>query len=88
MKSLCFLQVKESGQQKCSQPLETGGGGPAKLILWDISVSENEATQAMAMLNQAGLPRKRSQNLLSIFSNVGLVPSERQDKISLRGRTC
>lgn len=61
----------------------TGGspGGGTKIVLWDISVNEKDATEAMALLNQAGLPRKRSQNLLSIFSNVGLVPSERQDKI-------
>lgn len=79
---LVFLASKGISANKVqSLAGTTGGGGPAKITLWDISVSEKDATEAMALLNQAGLPRKRSQNLLSIFSNVGLVPSERQDKI-------
>lgn len=60
---------------------EGAGGGGQKMTLWDISVRGDEATEAMFILNQNGLPRRRSQNLLTIFSNVGLVPSEMQDKI-------
>lgn len=79
---LVFLASKNISANKIPSGGGGGGGGAAsKLVLWDISVSEKDATEAMALLNQAGLPRKRSQNLLSIFSNVGLVPSERQDKI-------
>lgn len=58
-----------------------GGGGGSKIPMFDISVTEDEATEAMHLLNQAGLPRRRGQNLLGIFANVGLVPSELQDKI-------
>lgn len=57
-----------------------GGGGP-KIPMFDISVREDQATEAMSMLNQSGLPRRRGQNLLGLFANVGLVPSEMQDKI-------
>lgn len=78
---LVFLASKGISANKVQSTIGTGGGGGNKIVLWDISVSEKDATEAMALLNQAGLPRKRSQNLLSIFSNVGLVPSERQDKI-------
>ena len=59
---------------------ESGGGG-AKIAMFDISVSEDQATEAMSLLNQAGLPRRRGQNLLGLFANVGLVPSEMQEKI-------
>lgn len=58
-----------------------GGGGGQKAVLWDISVSANQATNALSILNQHGLPRRRGQSLLGIFSEVGLVPSEMQEKI-------
>ena len=60
---------------------EGAGGGGSKLTLWDISVPEEQTTEAMSILNQSGLPRRRGQNLLGIFSNSGLVPSEMQEKI-------
>jgi type III secretion protein J len=60
---------------------EGGGTGAAKATMWDISVGEDKATEAMSLLNQSGLPRRRGQNLLGLFQNVGLVPSEMQDKI-------
>lgn len=60
---------------------EGGGGGGQKIPFFDISVREDQATEAMSMLNQSGLPRRRGQNLLGLFANVGLVPSEMQDKI-------
>jgi type III secretion protein J len=49
--------------------------------MWNISVESSQAHEAMALLNQVGLPRRRGQNLLGIFSNVGLVPSGMQEKI-------
>lgn len=60
---------------------DTGGGGQVKIAMFDISVQEDQATEAMSLLNQSGLPRRRGQNLLGLFANVGLVPSEMQDKI-------
>lgn len=59
-----------------------GGGGAADTtVLWDIQVSPDKATEAMALLNAAGLPRRAGQNLLNIFSKGGLVPSELEEKI-------
>jgi type III secretion protein J len=60
---------------------DTGGGGGNKITLWDISVSEDQSREAMSLLNQNGLPRRRGQNLLGIFSNSGLVPSEMEQQI-------
>lgn len=59
---------------------EAGGTGQGPQ-LFDITVTEKEATQTMAILNQAGLPRRRGQNLLGIFQNTGLVPTEMTEKI-------
>lgn len=75
-----FLTQRGIDATKVASPTSGGGGskGPA---LFDISVPAEQATEAMSVLNQAGLPRKPSQNLLNIFSNVGLVPSEIEQKI-------
>lgn len=79
---LVFLQNKNVDAIKVQNTAATGaGGGASKIVLWDISVASNQALDAMAYLNQAGLPRRRSQNLLNIFTGAGLVPSEMEQKI-------
>lgn len=77
---LVFLSTKGIDAVKVKNA-EGGGAGGQKIVLWDISVNAEQANEAMSLLNQAGLPRRRGQNLLSIFSNVGLVPSEMQERI-------
>lgn len=77
---LVFLSSKGIDATKVQSPT-AGGGGGAKVVLWDISVANNQALEAMGYLNQAGLPRRRSQNLLNIFTGSGLVPSEMEQKI-------
>lgn len=76
---LVYLSSKGINASKVQAPTETGGGG--KGLLWNISVDSNQSNEAMALLNQVGLPRRRGQNLLGIFANVGLVPSGMQEKI-------
>jgi type III secretion protein J len=76
---LVFLSNKGIDAKKVQAAAETGGA--VKTTLWNISVEDSQANEAMALLNQVGLPRRRSQSLLSIFSNVGLVPTGMQDKI-------
>ena len=58
----------------------TGGGGSA-LTKWDIVVDDTRGTEAIAILNLYGLPRRPAQNLLNIFSKGGLVPSEMEERI-------
>lgn len=77
---LVFLSTKGINATKVQAAGAEGGGG-AKIVLWNISVEDSQATEAMAILNQAGLPRRRGQNLLGIFSNVGLVPSAMYEKV-------
>jgi type III secretion protein J len=60
---------------------EVSGAGAVKLQLFDITVNQEVGTEAMSLLNQAGLPRRRGSNLLEIFGNVGLVPSDLEQKI-------
>ncbi len=75
---LVYLSSKGINASKVQAPAETGG---SKGLLWNISVDSNQSNEAMALLNQVGLPRRRGQNLLGIFANVGLVPSGMQEKI-------
>ncbi len=60
---------------------EAGAGGGSKVVLWDIAVDSQDATRAMAILSANGLPRRRGQNLIELFSSGGLVPSDMQEKI-------
>lgn len=78
---LVFLAGKGIDATKVQAQAEGGGGGGGKGVLWNISVPSNQGNEAMALLNQVGLPRRRGQNLLGIFSNVGLVPSGMEQKI-------
>ena len=59
----------------------TAVGGAATSTTWDITVPAKEITDALAVLNQAGLPRVKGTNLLDLFGQQGLVPSEMQNKI-------
>ena len=63
------------------QATSEGAGGGNRAVLWNISVETTQANEAMALLNQVGLPRRRGQNLLTIFGNVGLVPSGMEQKV-------
>lgn len=77
---LVFLAANHINATK-EQAVSDATGGAGKAVLWNISLDSNQATDAMALLNQAGLPRRRSQNLLNIFSNSSLVPSGMQEKV-------
>lgn len=75
-----FLDTKGIEATKV-QAQETSGGGGSKIVYWDISVDAVQATEAMALLNASGFPRRPGQNLLSIFSKGALVPSELEEQI-------
>jgi type III secretion protein J len=76
---LVFLASKNIDAIKVPK-VETGGGG-AKVARFDIQVESTQATEAMAYLNAAGLPRRVGQSLLELFHAGGLVPSAMQDRI-------
>lgn len=78
---LVFLSTR--GIDATKTRAATAGGG-SKEVLWNIAVSETKATEAMYLLNLQGLPRRRAQNLLDIFSSSDLVPSDLKEKIKYR----
>ncbi len=56
-------------------------GGAQGAPKWNISVEEKKATDAMAILNQNGLPRLKGVNLLDLFGKTGMMSSEKEDNI-------
>lgn len=76
---MVFLASKGIEAYKTKAVSEAPGGGG--MVLWDVAVDSDRATEAMALLNANGLPRRRGQKLLEIFTSGGLVPSEMQEKI-------
>lgn len=61
--------------------VESSAGGATKEQLWNIRVPASQLTEALAALNQAGLPRKQGTSLLDLFGTQGLVPSDMQDRV-------
>ncbi|MEZ5315293.1 MAG: type III secretion inner membrane ring lipoprotein SctJ [Chlamydiales bacterium] len=59
----------------------TLGAGQTGVITYNVSVSSSQITEALAILNSAGLPRVKGTSLLDLFGNQGLVPSDLQDRI-------
>ena len=77
---MVFLSGKNIEVSKIAAK-DTGAGGGVKVQYYDIAVDSDRATEAMALLNAAGLPRRRSQTMLNLFSAGGLVPSAMQENI-------
>lgn len=76
-----FLASKGLSAEKQAAPTGGaigGGGGPA---LWNIYVPSDQMTNALSILNRNGLPRRQGQDLLQIFGESGLVPTDLQQKI-------
>lgn len=55
-----------------------GGGGAPK---YSITVESGKSTDAMAILNQNGLPRIKGTNLLDLFAKQGLMTSDKEENI-------
>ena len=77
---IVFLASKGIAAQKSVSVSASpaGAGGP---VMYSISVEEGQSTQAMAILNQNGLPRKKGTNLLDLFAKAGLMTSDKEETI-------
>ncbi|MBS0654745.1 MAG: EscJ/YscJ/HrcJ family type III secretion inner membrane ring protein [Verrucomicrobia bacterium] len=69
--------------QKIQEKAGSMGAGHAE-VLWDIAVPSEDGERAMALLSKNGLPRTIGPNLLDLFTNTGLVPSDIAEKIRYR----
>lgn len=75
-----FLASKGIKAEKMVQVSQAAGaaGGPSSFT---IQVDSEQATRAMALLNQNGLPRPQSTNLLTLFAKSGLMSSASEETI-------
>ena len=75
-----FLDSKGIEAKKKEMPTGGAGGdsGPPKFI---IEVEPKNVINAMAFLNQSGLPRKQGTTLLELFAKSGLMSSDREETI-------
>ncbi len=73
-----FLASKGIEAQKVAAAA-SAVGGPTNLFA--ISVPIEHMTEAMALLNSAGLPRRQGTNLLTLFAKSGLMTSDKEEEI-------
>lgn len=77
---IVFLASRNITSDKVPSSAAGGVGGEASK-LWSISVEPDKTVEAMALLNQVGLPRQMGTNLLDLFAKQGFMTSEKEDTI-------
>jgi len=77
---IVFLASKGIAASK-SPFTSSAPGGAQGGSKWTISVDQKKSTEAMAVLNQNGLPRIKGPNLLDLFGKQGMMSSEKEDTI-------
>lgn len=74
-----FLASKGITAQKIAAPASAGANAPSDM--YNISVASQQTTEAMALLNRYGLPRRQGTNLLTLFAKGGFMTSDREETI-------
>ncbi|PIS02203.1 MAG: EscJ/YscJ/HrcJ family type III secretion inner membrane ring protein [Chlamydiae bacterium CG10_big_fil_rev_8_21_14_0_10_42_34] len=75
-----FLASKGIVAQKIAAPTSaTAAAAPTDMF--SIAVDPSRSTDAMALLNQYGLPRRQGTNLLTLFAKAGLMSSDKEETI-------
>jgi type III secretion protein J len=75
-----FLASRNIAASKVPAKVATGvaQAGP---VMYSIAVDMKDMTEAMSILNQNGLPRKKGTNLLELFAKQGLMTTEKEETI-------
>jgi type III secretion protein J len=76
-----FLASRGIKSEKVPGKSSNAIGGEMGAAMWAISVVEGDMTEAMAILNQNGLPRRKGTNLLELFAKQGLMSSDKEETI-------
>jgi type III secretion protein J len=76
---IVFLASKGIEAEKMEMASSAPGG--AEMTRYSLAVKPSQSTEAMALLNQNGLPRIKGANLLDLFAKAGLMTSEKEETI-------
>jgi type III secretion protein J len=78
---IVFLASRGIDAQKIAAPTAVGVAAQAGAPKYGLAVSEKDMNEAMAILNQNGLPRKQGTNLLELFAKQGLMTTDKEESI-------
>jgi type III secretion protein J len=78
---IVFLASKGISAQKVAAPAAVGVAAQAGAPKYGLAVSEKDMNEAMAILNQNGLPRKQGTDLLTLFAKQGLMTTDKEESI-------
>lgn len=76
-----MIVLLNSHQLSAEKTANAAGTGANKLVTWNLSVPTSKRIEALSILNVNGLPRRRGETLLSLFSKQGLVSSEMEERV-------
>lgn len=77
---IVFLASKGIDAEKIQMSSAAPGGG-TETVKYSLAVKPSQSTEAMALLNQNGLPRIKGTNLLDLFAKAGLMSSDKEETI-------
>lgn len=78
---IVFLASRGISSSKTAASTSGSMGGPNNALVFNIAVESTKATEAMALLNQNGLPRKKGTTLLELFAKQSLMSSDKEETI-------
>lgn len=76
-----FLASRGINAQKISVKSSGAGAVDNGPPMYSIAVDQKDMTEAMAILNQNGLPRIKGTNLLELFAKQGLMTTDKEESI-------
>lgn len=78
---IVFLASKGIAASKTATVSSGPAAGAGTAPKYSIGVTDGKSTEAMAILNQNGLPRIKGTNLLDLFAKQGLMTSDKEETI-------
>jgi len=75
-----IVVILENNNIRATKIQQEAAAGSSE-VLYNVTVSSNDRTNAMRILDTRGLPVKRSPRILDLFKREGLVQSETENKI-------
>ena len=75
-----IVVILENNNIRATKVQQEAAAGSSE-VLYNVTVSSNDRTNAMRILDTKGLPAKKSPRMLDLFKKEGLVQSETENKI-------